>query len=92
MEITTLDITAARSDAVLARIVVLLGARGGRIRELRCSSEPEGATRVWCVVETAPGRGNRLAATVARVVDVISVETSSVPKPAPASARLSALA
>ncbi len=88
MELTALKITAATSDALLARVVVLLGSRGARIRELRCSSEPGGGTRIWCLVETTGGRGDRLATTVARVVDVISVETSS----APASARLSALA
>lgn len=87
MELTELEITAVSSETVLARVVVLIVARGGRIRELRCSDEPGGRTRIRCLVETATGRGDRLAATVGRAVDVTGVEVTGV-----RSARLSALA
>lgn len=77
MELTDLRITAVGSDAVLARVVVLLNARGARIRELQCRTVPTGTTRISCTVETATGRGDRVAAAVARMVDVTDVEVGS---------------
>ena len=83
MELTDLRITAVGSDAVLARVVVLLNARGARVRELQCRTVPTGATRIACTVETANGRGGRVAAAVARIVDVTDVEVGSARLVAP---------
>ncbi|GAA0631705.1 hypothetical protein GCM10009547_39440 [Sporichthya brevicatena] len=84
MELTDLRITAVDSDVVLARVVVLLNARGARIRELQCRTVGTGATRIACTVETANGRGGRVAAAVARMVDVTDVEVGSARLVAPA--------
>lgn len=84
MELTYLQITAVASDSVLARVVTLLGARGARIVELRCSTTAANTTRISCLVETASGRGARVAAVIGRVVDVIGVEIGSARLSAPA--------
>ena len=73
-ELTTLQITAVASDSVLTRVVVLLGTKGARVRDVRCTVEPAGLACIWTVVETAPGRGSRLVAMLERVVDVLYVE------------------
>jgi hypothetical protein len=75
-ELTGLVIRAVASDTVLARVVVLIAGAGGRVRELRWEVEPSGSGCVHCLVETAPGRGGRVAAALSRVVDVLSVEVA----------------
>lgn len=77
MELTTLEITTVASDSVLPRVVMVLSARGARIRELgfgTASNGVPGATRIHCLIESAPGRSRRLAGAVARLVDVTHVE------------------
>lgn len=68
-----LQIMTEDSATVLARVVVILGGRGARIRELCFRPEPEGGNRIECLVEAAPGRAVSLAAALARCVDVTSV-------------------
>jgi acetolactate synthase regulatory subunit len=77
-ELTVLQITAVASDSVLARVVVLLGAKGAVVRDLRCSAEPSGPVSIRARVETASDRAGRLALTLARLVDVVSVDVIGV--------------
>jgi acetolactate synthase small subunit len=73
-ESTALLITTVASSAVLARIVVLVGSRGGQVSELTYSVSDDGLARIRGVVMTRPGRGHGLAGPIARLVEVLTVE------------------
>ncbi len=73
-ELTVFQLTAVASDSVLARVVVLITARGGRVHELRWDTGPSGFARLDALVETRPGRAGHLAAVLSRVVEVTRVE------------------
>lgn len=73
-ELTTFRISAVASDSALTRVVVTLGSRGVRIRELHCNTVPGSGIRIRILVETMAGRANRIAAALNRVVEVTEVQ------------------
>jgi hypothetical protein len=76
-ELTSFRIDTVASDVVLARVVVLFGAKGARVHELRWAVDGTGLGRITGVVETAPGRARLLPGALSRLVDVLDVQVGA---------------